>query len=171
MESVRAAIRDVPDFPRPGILFKDITPVLADPALFRKAVDWFVDRARACGAGRIAAVESRGFVFGAAAAYALGLGFIPVRKKGKLPHRTVSISYALEYGAAELEIHADALAAGDRVLLIDDVLATGGTARAAADLIARLGAEVAEAAFLVELSFLRGREKLGGLAIAAPIVF
>ena len=171
IEAIRAAIRDVPDFPKPGILFKDITPVLADPALFRAAVALFVARHRGGGLTRVAAIESRGFLFGSAVAHELGLGLIPVRKKGKLPYHTVSASYALEYGEATIEMHRDACGPGDRVLLIDDLLATGGTALAAAGLIERLGASVAEIDFLVELTFLPGRQKLAAYPVFAPISY
>ncbi len=170
-DRVRAAIRDIPDFPKPGILFKDITPVLADPVLFRYVVDALAARHRAGGVTKVAVVESRGFLFGSAVAYALGVGLVPIRKKGKLPYQTVEQSYDLEYGKATLEIHEDAFRAGDRVVLIDDLLATGGTARAAADLIEKLGAVVVELDFLVELAFLKGRDKLTRFNIFAPVVF
>ena len=170
-DRVRAAIRDIPDFPKPGILFKDITPVLSDPVLFKAVVDAFAARHKANGVTKIAAVESRGFLFGAAVAYQLGIGLVPVRKKGKLPYKTVEQTYDLEYGTATLEIHQDAFRAGERVALIDDLLATGGTARAAAELIEKLGASVVELDFLVELSFLKGRDKLTRFNIFAPVVF
>ena len=170
-DRVRAAIRDIPDFPKPGILFKDITPVLSDPALFKFAVDAFVARHRGSGATKVAVVESRGFLFGSAVAYQLGLGLVPIRKKGKLPYKTVEQSYDLEYGQATLEIHEDAFRAGDRVVIIDDLLATGGTARAAAELVEKLGAVVVELDFLVELAFLKGRNKLTRFNLFAPVVF
>ena len=170
-DRVRAAIRDIPDFPKPGILFKDITPILSDPALFKTVVDAFAARHKNSGVTKIAAVESRGFLFGAAVAYQLGLGLVPVRKKGKLPYKTVEQTYDLEYGTATLEIHQDAFRAGDRVVLIDDLLATGGTARAAAELIEKLGASVVEIDFLVELAFLKGRDKLTRFKLFAPVVF
>jgi adenine phosphoribosyltransferase len=170
-ERIRAAIRDVPDFPQPGILFKDITPVLRDPGLFRDAVSLFVERHRAGRIDRVACVESRGFLFGGAVAAELGAGLLPIRKKGKLPWRTLQESYALEYGTATIEVHEDALDQGDRVLLLDDVLATGGTARACALLIERLGGTVEEVDFLIELSFLKGREKLTPYEVFAPIAF
>jgi adenine phosphoribosyltransferase len=171
VEKIRAAVRDIPDFPKPGILFKDITPILADPALFRAAVDIFVQRHHDGKITKIAAVESRGFVFGAAVAYLLGVGLVPIRKKGKLPYSTIDATYDLEYGTATLEIHKDAVKAGDRVVLIDDLLATGGTAVASAGLIERLGASVVEVDFLIELAFLNGREKLKKYKIFAPVVF
>lgn len=171
LEHVRAAIRDIPDFPKPGIIFKDITPVLNEPALFRQTVSWFEDRARAIKPDRIAAVESRGFIFASAVAIELGIGFVPVRKKGKLPYHTIEESYALEYGTATLEIHQDAVRKGERVMIVDDLLATGGTALATARLIERLGGTVAEFDFLVELGFLNGRSKLAGYAVQAPIVY
>jgi adenine phosphoribosyltransferase len=171
LDRVRSAIRDIPDFPKPGILFKDITPILSDPALFKVVVDLMVARHRTNGVTKIAAIESRGFLFGAAVAYQLGVGLIPVRKKGKLPYKTVEQSYALEYGTATLEIHEDAFRAGERVALIDDLLATGGTARAAAELVEKLGASVVEIDFLVELAFLKGRDKLTRFNLYAPVVF
>ncbi len=168
---IKSAVRDIPDFPKPGILFKDITPVLSDPALFKSAVDLFVERHRASKLTKIAAIESRGFVFGAAAAYQLGVGLVPIRKKGKLPYKTIEASYALEYGTATLEVHDDAVKAGDRVLLIDDLLATGGTAAASAGLLEKLGATVVELDFLIELAFLNGRDKLLKYKIFAPVIF
>lgn len=171
LESVRSAIRDVPDFPKPGILFKDITPVLNDPALFRLIVETFTARVKEKKATKIAVIESRGFLFGAPVAHQLGLGLVPVRKKGKLPYRTVEESYALEYGTATLEIHEDALGRNDRVVIIDDLLATGGTALAAAHLVEKLGGTVVDIEFLVELAFLEGRKKLTGYEIFAPVVF
>jgi adenine phosphoribosyltransferase len=171
IDALTLAIRDVPDFPKPGILFKDITPVLGDPDLFRRAISLFADRHRDAGIRRVAGIEARGFIFAAALALELGAGVIPIRKKGKLPHKTVELSYELEYGEATLEIHVDALARGERVLLIDDLLATGGTAAASAALIKKVGGEIAEIDFLVELAFLNGREKLDGYPVFAPIVF
>ena len=171
LEAARNAIRDVPDFPKPGILFKDITPVLSDPAVFREVIATFTARVKEKGATKIAVIESRGFLFGAPVAHALGIGLIPVRKKGKLPYKTIEESYALEYGTATLEVHADALTAGDRVVIIDDLLATGGTALSAAHLIEKLGGTVVDLEFLVELAFLNGREKLAGYTIFAPVVY
>src|SRR5690606_15196810 len=154
---VRSAVRDVPDFPKPGVLFKDITPVLADPKLFRLSVDAVVETLADRGVTRIAGIDARGFIFAAAAADRLGIGFVPIRKKGKLPWKSESVTYDLEYGSAAVEIHADAVRPGERVWLIDDVLATGGTAAAAAQLLQRLGADLAGMTFLVELSFLNAR--------------
>jgi adenine phosphoribosyltransferase len=170
-ERLKAAIRDVPDFPKPGILFKDITPVLLDPSLFREAVDGFVERCRVRGATKIAAIDARGFFFGGAVADRLGLGLVPIRKKGKLPYKTYEQSYDLEYGTATVTIHRDAFRKGEKVVLIDDLLATGGTAAASAKLIEMAGGTVAEMAFLIELAFLKGREKLRGYEVFAPIVF
>ena len=171
LAQVRAAIRDVPDFPKPGILFKDITPVLAYPDLFRACTDHFAERHRGSAIQKIAAIESRGFIFGAALADRLGIGFVPIRKKGRLPHKTAEATYDLEYGTATIEAHLDAFAPGENVLLIDDVLATGGTAAAAASLIEKLGGHIVEINFLVELAFLNGRKKLPRHAIHSPITF
>jgi len=170
-EQLKAAVRDVPDFPIPGILFKDITPILGDPRLFRAAVGLFAERHAARPPDRIAVMEARGFLFGAALADRLGVGLAVIRKKGKLPYRAVEASYALEYGTATLQLHEDAVRPGERVLLLDDLLATGGTAAACAGLIERLGGRVTEMDFLIELAFLRGREKLTGRTVFAPIVF
>ncbi|HET9985253.1 MAG TPA: adenine phosphoribosyltransferase [Longimicrobiales bacterium] len=157
---IRERIRDIPDFPRPGINFKDITPLLADGELFREVI-----HAMAAVTGRdvdrVVGVESRGFIFGAALAHHLGCGFVPVRKPGKLPFRTHRVAYELEYGTDALEAHEDAIAPGMRVVLVDDVLATGGTAAATAQLVTRLGGELVVALFLLELGFLGGRERLG----------
>ena len=160
LKQLSAAIRDVPDFPKAGIVFKDITPVLADPQLFRMAIDSFVAATAAAGAEKVVGIDARGFLFGAAVAYELGLGFVPVRKKGKLPWKTQSAAYLLEYGEAVVEMHVDALRAGERVVLIDDLLATGGTAAAAIKLVEKMGAELLEAQFLIELDFLHGRKNL-----------
>jgi adenine phosphoribosyltransferase len=168
---LKGAVRDVPDFPVPGILFKDITPILQDPALFRMAVDLLAERTRQAKATTIAAVEARGFFFGGAVADRLGLGLAPIRKKGKLPYKTFEESYALEYGTATLSIHQDALKKNERVIVIDDLLATGGTALATAKLVERLGGKVVEMAFLIELAFLKGRARLDGYTVTAPIVY
>jgi adenine phosphoribosyltransferase len=160
MVSLRDKIRDIPDFPKPGIVFKDITPLLLDPASLDLAVTSIADFARPLAVDFVLAAEARGFILGAAVARELGVGFVPARKPGKLPGQTVSAEYILEYGVDALEMHADALADGARVLLHDDLLATGGTARALADLATGRGAVVAGCAFLVELTFLHGREKL-----------
>jgi adenine phosphoribosyltransferase len=160
-----ARIRDIPDFPRPGIVFKDITPLLLDAAALDAAVSALAAYARALEVQYVVAAEARGFILGGALARELGAGFVPARKPGKLPHETVSAEYALEYGIDALEVHADALAGGARVLVHDDLLATGGTARALCDLVAGLGAEVVGCAFLIELSFLGGRERLAPFAV------
>lgn len=161
-DRVRDRIRDVPDFPRKGIVFKDITPVLADPRLFREVVDALAARWKGQGIDTIVGIESRGFVFAAPLAYALGVGLTLMRKPGKLPWRCISESYALEYGRASVELHEDAIRSGERVLVVDDLLATGGTAEAAGKLVMRQGGEVAGHAFVVELSFLDGARRLGG---------
>jgi len=171
LEPVRNAIRDVPDFPKPGILFKDITPLLHDPALFKQVVDVLTERVRSVKADKIAAIESRGFLFGAPVAFALGISLVPIRKKGKLPYRTIEESYSLEYGTATLEVHEDAIEKGDRVVVIDDLLATGGTAEATAKLVEKLGGKVVEFQFLVELAFLEGRKRLSNYNIFAPVVY
>lgn len=158
---VRSLIRDVPDFPRKGIVFKDITPVLAHPQAFRQVVDALAERYRGRGIDTIVAIESRGFLFGGPLAYALGAGLSIVRKPGKLPWRSVREEYALEYGTDALEMHVDAVAPGSRVLIVDDLLATGGTAQAVGRLVARQGGSVEEYAFVVELAFLGGRARLG----------
>ena len=171
VERIRAAIRDVPDFPKPGILFKDITPILSDPALFRATLGLFERRARKLGVQKIAAVDARGFFFGGALADRLQIGLVPIRKKGKLPYKSFEESYDLEYGSATLAIHQDAFQPGEKVLLIDDLLATGGTALASARLIEKAGGKVAELDFVVELAFLKGREKLAGYDAYAAVVF
>lgn len=155
-----AFIRDVPDFPAPGIVFKDITPLLASPEAFGEAVKAIATAIDGCGVTVIAGIEARGFVLAAPVAAELGVGFVPVRKRGKLPWKTVGISYDLEYGSEVIEVHEDAVAPGERVAVVDDVLATGGTAAAAVSLLRGLGAEVASCAFLMELVFLGGRAKL-----------
>jgi adenine phosphoribosyltransferase len=155
-------IRDIPDFPKPGILFKDITPLLLDAGALSEAVVQLADWARPLEVDFVVAAEARGFILGAAIARELGVGFVPARKPGKLPHETISAEYILEYGVDALEMHADALADGAKVLLHDDLLATGGTARALAELIEGTGARIAGCAFLVELAFLRGRDRLAG---------
>jgi adenine phosphoribosyltransferase len=165
LDAVRAAIRDVPDFPRPGVIFKDITPVLANPQLFTEVIDALVDRWRGERVQKIIGIESRGFVFAAPLAYALGTGLTIVRKPGKLPWRTIREAYALEYGEAVLELHEDAFHPGERVLVVDDVLATGGTAEAAGRLVERQQAELVGYSFVVDLSFLGGSARLGGALV------
>ncbi|WP_169950002.1 adenine phosphoribosyltransferase [Microbispora sp. H11081] len=159
-----ALIRDVPDYPKPGILFKDITPLLADHAAFTRVVAELGDGLEF---DKVVGIEARGFILAAPVAYRGGAGFVPVRKKGKLPADTFEASYDLEYGSATIEVHADAFAPGDRVLVVDDVLATGGTAQAAVDLVRRTGAEIVAVSFLMELSFLSGRDRLPGLDVRA----
>jgi adenine phosphoribosyltransferase len=169
IESLKAKIRDVPDFPKPGILFKDITTLLKDPEGLRRAADLLTDLVRDRSASKVLAIESRGFILGSLVADRLGLGFVPVRKPGKLPAPTRKASYALEYGTDTLEIHADALVPGESVLIVDDVIATGGTARAVAELTEGLGARVEAYAFLIELTFLNGRGKLEGYDVLSLI--
>ena len=162
VDSLKKVIRDVPDFPKKGIVFKDITTLLKDARAFREAMDLFADLCQRARPDKIVAIESRGFILGSVLADRLGAGFVPVRKKGKLPAGRLSQTYDLEYGTDCVEIHEDALQRGERALIVDDVIATGGTARAAGQLVAQLGAELAGYAFLVELTFLGGREKLEG---------
>lgn len=171
MEHLKALIRDVPDFPMPGILFRDVTPLLRDPGGLRQVVDAFAARYGGQGIDVVAGIESRGFLFGAPLALALGVGFVPIRKLGKLPAERISREYALEYGTNALEMHRDAVRPGERVLLIDDLLATGGTARAASELIEELGAQVAEVAFVIELAFLNGRAALDGRPVHALMAY
>lgn len=154
------AIRDVPDFPKPGIIFKDITPVLGDGDLFRLSIDGFIETAKGAEVSKIIGIDARGFIFGAAVADRLGIGFVPIRKKGKLPWETEGIAYSLEYGEAEVEVHRDAIHEGEKVMLVDDLLATGGTAGAALSLVQTLGGDVVCATFLIELEFLKGRNNL-----------
>lgn len=162
---LQAMIRTVPDFPKPGILFRDITPLLANPGAFRSVLEAMSGWAKEAGAGAVVGIESRGFLFGAPLADRLGVPFVPVRKEGKLPAARLSVEYALEYGEARLDIHQDALKAGDRAYIVDDVLATGGTARAAAKLVELLGANVVGVGFLIELEGLGGRERLADYAV------
>lgn len=169
IEKVKSFIRDVPDFPKPGVVFKDITPLLQNPTLFKSTVEKMAGPFRRKGITHVASVESRGFIFGAPVAYQLDAGFIPVRKKGKLPYKTAAFDYELEYGTDTLEIHADALDASSRVLVIDDVLATGGTAHATCKLVEKLKAKVVGMSFVIELEFLHGREKLRGYDVLTLI--
>ncbi len=161
VESLKFAIRDVPDFPKPGILFKDITTLLQDATLFRRAIDLLTALCGDLAVDKVVAIESRGFILGGALAHRLGAGFVPVRKPGKLPWRARTAPYALEYGTDTLEMHEDGLIAGERVLVVDDVIATGGTAAAVGQLVEEAGAAVAAFVFLVELGFLDGRRRLG----------
>lgn len=168
---LRSAIRDIPDFPQKGVIFKDITPILADPQLLKKAVNVLCKRHAKGSIAKVAAVDARGFIFGAAVALKLGAGFIPVRKKGKLPFTTIEQSYNLEYGSATLAMHVDAVKPGETILIIDDLLATGGTAAATAEMIEKQGGKIVEVAFLIELAFLKGREKLTKYPVFSAIVF
>ena len=168
---LKAAIRDVPDFPKPGIVFKDITTLLQEPVLFRRALDLMTVMCGDLPVDKVVAIESRGFILGGALADRLGAGFVPVRKPGKLPWKSRSARYELEYGSDTLEMHEDAVGPADRVLVVDDVIATGGTARAVADLAEALGASVSGFAFLVELGFLKGRERLPGREVRSLIRF
>lgn len=170
-DDLRAKIREVPDFPKPGILFYDITTLLKDPGAFRDAIDLLVAPYRDRRVDVVVGMESRGFIFSAPMAYTLGVGFVPVRKLGKLPAETVSVEYALEYGTNTLEIHRDAIMPGQRVLIVDDLLATGGTVSGTIDLVRRLGGEVVSLAFLVELRFLKGRERLRGYDVHSIIEY
>ncbi|MER7666555.1 adenine phosphoribosyltransferase [Streptomyces sp. NPDC096193] len=168
-ELLLSRIRDVPDYPKPGVVFKDITPLLADPKAFTALTDALAEGCERHGATKVVGLEARGFILGAPVAVRAGLGFIPVRKAGKLPGATLSQAYELEYGSAEIEVHAEDLRTGDRVMVIDDVLATGGTAGAAVELIRRSGAEVAGIAVLMELGFLGGRDRLEPVLRGAPL--
>ena len=168
---IAAAIRNVPDFPKKGIQFKDITPVLADARLFAATIDHLIGHHKPGSVDAVVGIDARGFIFAAAAAVKLQAGFVPVRKKGKLPFQSHEQQYDLEYGTATVAVHVDALKPGSRVLLIDDLLATGGTAAAAAALVKGLGAEILEISFLIELGFLNGREKLKGYPVRSLIVY
>jgi len=168
---LQRAIRNVPDFPQPGIQFKDITPVLADARLFRGCIDLLTANYRPGSVDAVVGIDARGFIFAAAAAVKLQAGFVPVRKAGKLPHRTYEQSYDLEYGSNTIAIHVDAFQPGARVLLVDDLLATGGTAAAAAALVRKAGGKILEITFFIELSFLKGREKLKDYPIRSLVVF
>ncbi len=166
---LRTLIRDVPDFPEPGIMFKDLMPLIADAAAFRETIDQLAAWARPRSPDVILGAEARGFIFGGALAYTLGCGFVPARKPGKLPWQVVEASYDLEYGTDSLQIHADALRAGSRVVVLDDVLATGGTAKAKVELVERLGGTVVGVLFVIELGFLHGRDGLAGYDVHALI--
>jgi adenine phosphoribosyltransferase len=168
---IERAIRNIPDFPKPGIQFKDITPVLADARLFSGSIDLMTQNFKPGTVDAVVGIDARGFIFAAAAAMKLGAGFVPVRKKGKLPYQTHEQEYNLEYGTATVAVHVDALRPGNRVLLIDDLLATGGTAAAAAALVQKLGAQILEISFLIELSFLNGRKKLSQYPVRSLVVF
>ncbi|MBM9509774.1 adenine phosphoribosyltransferase [Actinacidiphila acididurans] len=168
-ELLLSRIRDVPDYPKPGVVFKDITPLLADPVAFNALVDALAEMCARHGATKVVGLEARGFILAAPAAARAGLGFVPVRKAGKLPGPTLTQSYELEYGTAQIEVHADAMTDGDRVLVIDDVLATGGTAEASLELVRRCGATVAGVAVMLELGFLGGRQRLAPSLGGAPL--
>ena len=170
-EDLKARVRDVPDFPKKGIIFKDITPLLKEPQALQFAVDQLADLLKGTHPDQIVGIESRGFIFSPILAYKLKAGFIPVRKRGKLPSKTIRTAYSLEYGEAELEIHQDAIFGGMKVAVVDDLLATGGTSRAAIELVEKLGGEVVAVAFLVELGFLKGREKLSGYNVYSLIQY
>ena len=169
MDDLKKLIREVPDFPKPGILFRDITPLLADPTAFRAAIDLMAIYYRGKPIDAVAAAESRGFIFAAPLAIELGLGFVPIRKQGKLPFQVRSQSDDLEYGSATMEMHQDALSPGHRVLIVDDLLATGGTMKACCELVEQTGATIAGCAFLVELSLLNGRQKLASYEVLSLI--
>jgi len=167
--NLESYIRDIPDFPKEGIIFKDITPLLGDPAALDETIKQLAEPYRNAGVQAVVGIESRGFIFGAAVARELGAGFVPIRKPGKLPHETVSAEYELEYGTDAVEMHVDAVDEGTKVLMIDDLLATGGTMAAACGLVAGTGAEIVGVAFVIELYFLSGREKLDGYDVRALI--
>ncbi len=169
IEIVSSRLRDIPDFPTPGVVFKDVTPLLADGPAFSAVVRDIAQRRRGS-VDIIVGIEARGFIFGAAVAHELGIGFVPVRKAGKLPGKTASVSYDLEYGSATIEIHEEAFVGGERVLVVDDVLATGGTAKATCELLERAGAEVVAFEALIELDFLHGRDRLGGREVHTTLV-
>lgn len=168
---LRANIRDIPDFPKPGIVFKDITPLLQNREAFAATIDSLVGRYRDKSIDVIVGIESRGFLFGAPLAHQLGVSFVPLRKKGKLPYKTVDMTYDLEYGTATVEMHTDSISRGQRVLIVDDLLATGGTAGAACKLVRELGGKVVECAFVVELAFLDGRSKIEGTPVYSMISY
>lgn len=169
--ALQALIRDVPDFPKPGIMFKDITPLLADPSGLAMAVETMANPFRKDRVDLVIGAESRGFIFGTAIAQALSCGFVPIRKPGKLPSKTLSVDYDLEYGTDTLEMHVDGISAGARVLMVDDLLATGGTMSACLDMVRCTGAEIIAASFLIELTFLEGRQRLSGVNIHSAITY
>jgi adenine phosphoribosyltransferase len=171
VDDLRAKIREVPDFPKPGILFYDITTLLKEPEAFAEVVDRMADLVKDERIDVVVGMESRGFIFAAPLAYKLGAGFVPVRKLGKLPAETIEVEYDLEYGTATLEVHRDAIRAGQRVLIVDDLLATGGTVIGTIELVRRLGGEIASLAFMVELTALKGREKLGEFTIHTLLTY
>ncbi len=170
-ERLRSYIRNVPDFPKPGIVFRDITTLLKDGEAFRAAIDLLAERYRGMRIGKIVGIESRGFIIGGALACALGIGFVPARKPKKLPAAVIREEYKLEYGVDAIELHVDGIAKGERVLLVDDLLATGGTASATISLVRRLGGEIVGAAFLIDLTFLHGRDRLNGIEVFSLISY
>lgn len=171
MESIKRLVRDIPDFPKPGIIFKDITPILGDPGAMARITGAFEKEFEAAEPTRIIGIESRGFIFGSILATHLELPFTPIRKPGKLPYDKISVSYTLEYGQGELEMHTDGVTKDDRVLILDDLLATGGTAQAACELVEKVGASVAGVGFVIELGFLEGRKKLQGHNIVSLVTY
>ncbi len=171
IRDIRQAIRDIPDFPKPGIVYKDITPLLNNGPLFKRTINLLAERYQSQAVDTVVGIESRGFIIGSALAYALGAGFCIARKPGKLPYETHAASYELEYGSDSLEMHRDGLAPGSRVIIVDDLIATGGTAAAAASLVSRLSGELIELAFVLELSFLKGREKLTPQGVYSLVSF
>ena len=171
LERLRVRVRDVPDFPKKGIIFKDITPILQDGVLFRASIDLFLEQCRGKQIDKVVGIDARGFLFGSAVAYELGIGFVPLRKKGRLPYKTESAAYTLEYGEAEMELHIDAITAGEKIVLIDDLLATGGTSASAVALIKKVGGELIEAIFLIELEFLQGRKKLAPTPVRSFLTY
>jgi len=170
-DTLRSALRDVPDFPKPGIIFKDITPILGDGELFQTSIRLLAETASGAAVDKVVGIDARGFIFAAAVADRLKAGFVPIRKKGKLPWKTREASYTLEYGEAVVEIHQDAVNPGERILLVDDLLATGGTAAAAVRLLDQLEAEIVSVSFLIELTFLEGRAKLGDHTISSVLSY
>lgn len=170
-ETLRSALRDIPDFPKPGIIFKDITPILGDGELFQTSIRLLAETARDAVIDKVVGIDARGFIFAAAVADRLKAGFVPIRKKGKLPWKTREASYTLEYGEAVMEIHQDAVNPGEKILLVDDLLATGGTAAAAVRLLEQAEAEIVSVSFLIELTFLEGRAKLGDQAISSVLSY
>lgn len=165
------SVRNIPDFPKPGILFRDVTTLIQNKAAFKKAVDLLSKKYKGKGFDKVAGVEARGFIFGAAVAYKIGAGFVPVRKKGKLPHKTISTTYELEYGTDTLEIHKDAILPGEKVLVIDDLLATGGTVKAVTELVSQLGGKISGIGFVIELVDLHGKDKLKGYPLYSLVKF
>lgn len=165
------AIRNIPDFPKPGIIFRDITALIQDKSAFKKAVDLLVDKYKSRKIDKVVGVEARGFIFGASIAYKIGAGFVPVRKKGKLPSKTISVTYELEYGTDTLEIHKDAIRPGEKILIIDDLLATGGTVKAVTDLVKELKGQIQGIGFVIELVDLKGREKLKDYPVFSLVTF